>query len=297
VNIFLKNKNYQFLKGYQKNDELRNAFNDLSLKVFKLDFEVWYQSGYWNEKYVPYTLFDDKKAIANVSINIMDFIVLGKKQRYIQLGTVMTDEEYRHQGLSLFLMKKILEEWNSKCDFVYLFANSTVLDFYPKFGFSKMDEYVYFKKIEKNFSSKKIEKLNMDLQESRNKLHDYAKNTKAFSKISMQENADLVLFYSITILKEDIYYIKSLDAIVVAQFNDCQLHIFDVFAKEKVDIDKIISVLAGPQINEVLLGFTPENSDSYQVKELVGDDALFIQKDKTPLFEENKIMFPLLSHA
>src|SRR5579864_3812539 len=98
---------YTFFKGYQKNDQLRAAFNRLAEKTFKITFEVWYKAGFWNEKYIPYTLFDKDRAIANVSVNIMDFNTLGKHKRYIQLGTVMTDEDYRNKGLSRFLMEKV----------------------------------------------------------------------------------------------------------------------------------------------------------------------------------------------
>lgn len=45
----------------------------------------------------------------------MDFNVLDEKQRYIQLGTVATDEAYRHRQLSRFLMERVLEDWNQQC--------------------------------------------------------------------------------------------------------------------------------------------------------------------------------------
>ncbi|WP_283692847.1 hypothetical protein [Clostridium perfringens] len=38
----------------------------------------------------------------------MDIMIQGCKKRYIQIGTVMTDEKYRNNGLSIFLMEKII---------------------------------------------------------------------------------------------------------------------------------------------------------------------------------------------
>lgn len=81
--------------------------------------------------------------MANVSVNIMDFVILGEEKRYVQIGTVMTDENYRNQGLSRTLIKKILKEWENKCQGIYLYANNSVLNFYPKFGFSVCSEYQY----------------------------------------------------------------------------------------------------------------------------------------------------------
>lgn len=295
----LRKNDYTFFKGYQKDDQRRAEFNRLAEKVFNITFEIWYKAGYWNEKYIPYTLFDGNKAIANVSVNIMDFNVLGEHKRYIQLGTVMTDVNYRNQGLSRFLMEKVLEDWSNKCDFIYLFANSTVWNFYPKLGFSRIKEYEYFKPIKKSTLGEFI-KLNMDDQVNKDKLYDYAKNTCIFGKLSMQENADLVMFYCITVMKDNVYYIKSLDVIVIAKFNNRQIHLLDVFAKVETNLDMIIESLADEKADSVLLGFTPKDPAGYKsrvVDEIGKEEALFIQNGKTKLFDENKLMFPLLSHA
>lgn len=108
---------------------------------YGFDFEEWYQNGYWKDRYIPYALLDGNNVITNVSVNIIDFFVMGEKKTCIQIGTVMTDKEYRNQGLNRFLMKKVLEEWRERCDVIYLFANDSVLNFYPKFGFVSVPEY------------------------------------------------------------------------------------------------------------------------------------------------------------
>lgn len=297
MNVRLNDSEYSFFKGYQKDAAHRTAFNNLVTKVFGISFEDWYSAGYWNEKYIPYTLFDGGKAVANVSVNVMDFNVIGKQQRFIQIGTVATDEEYRNKHLSRFLMEKILAEWGDQCDLIYLFANKTVLEMYPKFGFGRVQEHEYFKSVEKSDTSSNIEKLDMDIQANRDFLYDYARNTKVYGNLSMHENADLVMFYCTSFLKRDVYYIKSLDVIAVATYNENRLHLLDVFGKVDTDLDKIISSLVNPQINEVVLGFTPKDCSSYEVRETHGDDALFVQKGKSKLFDKNKVMFPLLSHA
>lgn len=292
----MADKEYTFLIAYQNENNYRAAFNILTQKVFGISFENWYQAGYWNENYIPYTLFDEGKAIANVSVNVMDFNILGKQQRAIQIGTVLTDEEYRNKSLSRFLMDKVLDEWHEKCDFIYLYANKSVLEMYPKFGFNRVNEYEYFKFVNTSDKSDFV-RLNMAMQSDRDKLYEYAKNSHVFSKIAMHENADLVMFYCLSVLKESIYYSKTLDVIAIATFNDNQLLLFDMFSKKEVKLDKVINSLVNPKIDKVILGFTPNDCSSYETREILGDDALFILRDKFKLFDENKIMFPLLSHA
>ena len=41
-------------------------------------------------------------------------------------------------------MEWILQNWSDRCDGIYLFANDTVLDFYPKFGFLPAEEAQVF---------------------------------------------------------------------------------------------------------------------------------------------------------
>ena len=71
MKITLSNRKYTFLIGYRNENKYRAAFNNLAKKIFGISFEEWYRAGYWNEKYIPYTLFDGERAIANVSANII----------------------------------------------------------------------------------------------------------------------------------------------------------------------------------------------------------------------------------
>lgn len=94
--------------------------------TFGFNFEKWYSDGFWQEKYIPHSMVHNEKVIANVSINIMNFNMDGIEKHYIQLGTVMTDKEYRGQGLSRYLIDKIIDEYKDKTDGIYLFANDSV---------------------------------------------------------------------------------------------------------------------------------------------------------------------------
>ena len=292
-------KELTFFKGYQQDEQKRAAFNHLAVKTFNLSFEEWYQSGYWRDKYIPYTLFDGEQAVANVSVNIMDFSIFGHKQKTIQIGTVMTDEAYRNQGLSRKLMGKVFEDWKADNHLIYLFANSTVWGFYPKLGFKSVKEYQYQRTITPTMKANFI-KLNMDKTENREKLYDYAKNAHPISKISMQENADLVMFYGITVYKNNVFYLPELDTIAIAEINGRQLQLLDVFSKKEQNLNDVIHALSDESIDTVRLGFVPKDCSSYEIipiDEKEKDEMLFLEADKTALFDENQLMFPLLSHA
>jgi GNAT superfamily N-acetyltransferase len=298
MEITLNNEKYLFLKQYQNESQSRSAFNRLANKVFKISFEAWYRTEYWSDKCIPYTLFDDKgEAIANISVNIMDFAPFGQKQRYIQIGTVMTDEQHRNKGLSRFLMEQVLNDLNEKCDFIYLYANKTALNLYPKFGFKRVTEYSYSKRVLSYSKLLRPEKLNMETQANRNLLYDYVKNTHAFGPFSMRHNPDLVMFYCISSLKDAVYYVRSLESIAIATFKGSELHLVDVFGKKETVLEDVIQSLTNTETQKVFLGFTPFDPGSYEILEASSDDVLFIQAGKTKLFDEHQLMFPLLSHA
>ncbi|WKK99868.1 GNAT family N-acetyltransferase [Paenibacillus amylolyticus] len=119
------------------------VFFELAVNTFEINFEDWYQQGYWGERYIPYSYVDGDQVIANVSVNILELIIHGEKKKAIQIGTVMTHPDYRGKGLSTRLMNKVLEEYDNKYDYMYLFANESVLDFYPKFGFKPVEEHLF----------------------------------------------------------------------------------------------------------------------------------------------------------
>ena len=67
---------YKINKYYRDNDILRKSFNELAKDTFCLDFEDWYQNGYWKDNYIPYSVTDNDRVVANASVNIMDFFYL-----------------------------------------------------------------------------------------------------------------------------------------------------------------------------------------------------------------------------
>lgn len=73
-------------------------------------------------------------------------IIDGERRHLIQFGTVMTDEPYRNRGPIRRLMTEIETDFHN-FEGIYLFANDSAFDFYPKFGFRKAKECMYRKKV------------------------------------------------------------------------------------------------------------------------------------------------------
>ena len=131
--------------GYRQDDALRQSLNTLTEAVFGLSFEGWYRAGYWGDGYIPYSFVEGERVVANVSVSPMEFRVRGQRRHYLQLGTVETCPARRGQGLSARLIRRVLADWEGRCDGLFLFANPSVLEFYPKFGFVRAGERLLFR--------------------------------------------------------------------------------------------------------------------------------------------------------
>ena len=177
------------------------------------------------DKYIPYSLLDDNKVVANVSVNIMEINIDGEEKKFIQIGTVMTDERYRNQGLARLLMEKVLDEWENKCDCIYLFANDTVLDFYPKFGFKRFYEYQCFIKTNRRKDNEIVRKIDIDYNEDRKLLEEIICNSIQISKLHVKENKNLIMFYCLDFLIDDIYYIEKYKSIAICEYDSEELFI------------------------------------------------------------------------
>lgn len=296
--VSINGRKYHFIKDFKHDNLLRASFNALAKKTFSIDFEQWYSNGYWQDLYVPYALTDQDKIVSNVSVNILDFLVFGKPKRYIQIGTVMTDPDYQNQGLSRYLMECVLSEWQDCCDLIYLFANDSVLDFYPKFGFAPAQEYQHIKAIASTASTKDVIKLDLSLEASRQLLLDKIPNSQLFSSVCMQNNPGLIMFYCTSFLKDCVYHVPAYDAIAIASYTEDTLHLHDIFCAQDVSVHDIIRDMVDTAIKRVVFGFTPKNTSNCSVQLLKEEDTtLFILKHEEQPFINNKAMFPVLSHA
>jgi len=291
---------YKLVRDYRNNECLKESFNALAMKTFELDFRGWYTKGYWNDKYIPYSFLDKDKVVANASVNKMSVIINGKTYNGIQIGTVMTDENYRNQGLAKTLMQHILKEHENTCDFIYLFANDTVLDFYPKFGFTRLNESEFSLDLEKSSIQMNVNAKvkQLTIENNLSLLEKFAKNRYVNSTIlDVKHNESLLMFYFTLIFHKAIFYVEDLETIVLMEEEENTLHIFDIISLNAQNIKAVLASIVKEATKKVVFNFTPDFTIEGMTATIMpnDDDALFVLTKK-PLLEGN-FMFPLTSHC
>lgn len=285
---------YTYIKAYKDNDKMRKSLNELAKKTFGFNFENWYSNGFWKDKFIPHSLVDGDKVIAHVSVSLMDFDLDGAEKHYIQIGTVMTDKNYRGQGLSRCLMEKVIDEYKENSDGIYLFGNDSVINFYPKFGFVKSKEYQYSKDVYSIKNIKKIQQVDISDKVNWEDFFNTVNNCVSNDRFTMN-NPGLVAFW--TRWSSSVYYLAEEDTYIVADVKGENLFIKQIIASHKVNLETVIDSF-GNDIKRVTLGFTPYDATGYTIDEYYEEDCtLFILGKDLESIENKKLIFPILSHA
>jgi GNAT superfamily N-acetyltransferase len=270
----------EFLKDYKHNEKLRNSFNQLAISTFGIQFETWYQHGFWTEKYIPYSFIKNEIVVANVSVNLVSLVIKGKVKQAVQIGTVMTHPDYRNQGLSRKLMELVLEDYKT-VDLVYLFANQSVLDFYPKFGFEAYEEIQFsIDFFNESIEPVKIRKLDGGNQKDLTFIYELATNrlpvSQTFGTIGTEE---LLMFYCTLVFPQDLYYLEEEKALVIYQIDENVLNLYDVVSCNEIDEHEILIKIAQPNVNKIIFHYNLDHKKipSYQ-EPYHSSNVLFVRK-------------------
>ncbi|MCQ6561242.1 GNAT family N-acetyltransferase [Paenibacillus mendelii] len=289
----------KFVKNYKGDEQLRKSLSELASNIFGISFERWYQFGFWSDRYIPYSYVDEGMVVANASVNKLELLIHGERRRAMQLGTVMTHPDYRNRGLSTRLMNQILEEYELQYDYMYLFANQSVLNFYPKFGFSSVQEY----QSSMDFTSSSLEtagirKLDGNSIEDAHFIHTFASERVPVSRVfGTDHSQEILMFYCMNVFSQDIYYLEREDVIAIFKKTGNQVDLFDVISKREINIEDILSLIAGNDTNRIVFHYTPDYKGiPIQSHILKGSEVLFV---KTHGYNHlpDRFMHPTVSQA
>ena len=287
-------KDFCIEKNYRNNEVLRASFNRLAEKTFGLNFENWYRNGFWKDNYIPYSVVIDGEVVSNVSVNACNMNYKGKLVKLIQLGTIMTDDDYRGNGYARALMEEVLKDYDGKVDGIYLFANDSVLEFYPKFGFREAKEYQFTKDVT---ISGECTAQNVPLRDKIDfdRTVEILDTKKQNAQLYMVDNPGLYMFYLSQFMTENLFYIEECNSYAIAEVEDDTLILHTIIGNGAVD--EVIRAF-GSQVKKVVLCFTPKDTSGLEKSELHEEDTTFFVQGK--FFEDSRddeYMMQAITHA
>lgn len=284
------------IADYMDRREQRQLLNQLTEKTFGFSFEPWYIGGYYEGDYIPYSYIENGEMLSNVSANRMTFLQNGVQRHYIQLGTVMTEENHRHQGLARSLMEQVLDIYKPCCDGIYLFGDLSALGFYEKMGFYVVNQYQYHLKADLSLGNT-ISGFRPLLPQERPSYLDALRHSAVYAALDQVNKYSLHMFYTAGL--DNVFYDPELQCYVVLEREGERLILQSVICKKRYPLRTILSRLGS--FAELELGFAPlpEDADLFEGILFDGgqDYRLFCLGDKLSDIESQKLYFPLLSHA
>ncbi len=287
-------RNLHIEKNYRNNDALRTSFNRLADKTFGLSFENWYQNGFWRDNYIPYSVVIDGEVVSNVSVNACNMNYKGKIVKLIQLGTIMTDNDHRGKGYARALMEEVIKDYDGKVDGIYLFANDSVLEFYPKFGFKEAKEYQYTKEVTISGECK-VRNIPLKGKADFDRAVKILDTNEQNAQLYMVGNPGLYMFYLSQFMTESLFYIEECGSYAIAEMEDDTLILHTIIGDGAVD--DVIRAF-GSKVKKVILCFTPKDTGGFVKSELHEEDTTFFVRGK--FFEDNRddeYMMQAITHA
>jgi len=278
------NKHIVFNNSNDKN--YQGMLNKLLKNIF-LDFQFWYDLNLWDDKYESYAIIEDDEIVSNICVFKTQLVFEQMQYLALSIGAVATKKEYRGKGYSKILMDHIISKYDGIP--MYLSANDSVVDFYPKFGFTRTYEKLPICNCEIN---NKIEP--QKLQYDNEKVWKYIYNRQNFS-----QKLDCLNTFSVNVfhihwgyLKGCIYEIPEIDTMIIAEQKGSTLKLIGVFSLRNLKFTELLQLLPFNNINKIEFGFMPYWSDTNYTMQEYETDPLFIRNVNCDLGD---FKFPELS--
>jgi GNAT superfamily N-acetyltransferase len=236
------------------------AFFKFTKTVFpSADFGTWIRLGYWDGVYTPHALVSGKKIIANVGATPLEIFINGERRRGVQIGTVGTLPEERSRGLSRQLMEHVIRKYERESDIFFLFANETVLDFYPKFGFKRSYESIYRYFVQKGNSGKHLNKLDLAKKGDRYLIDHMLKTRSPLTRLfGAEDYGSITWWHLINVYGKDIYYWEDKDLLIIMYAVENTLKLIDLISTVPQAPEPLINEIAGfGNTSSLLFHFPP----------------------------------------
>lgn len=295
------------VSNYVKNMRMFSMLDELAQETFGITLKKWKEEGHLGDNYIPFSYVSDGKVVANVSANLYHMRVRGREYPVVQIGTVMTDPSARGRGLSGRLMRYVVSLYEKESSMIFLFANESVMEFYPRFGFSGVHQkrYVFcaedlraegsgksdFRAV--SWQNEADRALILDISGTRIPVSDSFGLTGAVSPRTIALSSED--------MEGSIYYSDSLDVVCCMTKDGDRLVVQDVFPRKdpksigfEIFGDRFLRALPLEGIREVECEFVIDSTYENRSTQLIDayKDGLFVRSNEPLLVPGGRKLMP-----
>lgn len=279
--------------------EWQDAFIAFVPQVFAgVGFRTWRDRGGWDARYVAFAFAEGDRIVASASRQQMDVVLQGKRMRAWQLSAVGTLPEWRRRGLQEQIMQRLTRETPAD-ELMFLFANESVLQFYPRFGFRRVTEWVFQAEcaLAPSPGAAPLRTLDVARAEDRALLLRIAETAVAVSDdFSATNHGRIVLWYTSNFMPNVLRYSPEHDAIVAVEQSGALLHVYDVLAAQPFELEPVLKRVISEPIARIEFGFSPQRVwPSAKPVHEYSESPLFVRGDFA--FPTHALKFPVLAQT
>ena len=237
----------------------QDAFIDFVPRIFAgIGFGRWRDLGGWDDRYVAFSVMEGDRLVASASRMQMEVVLRGTRRRAWQLTAVGTLPEWRKRGLQEQIMKRLIDDTPGD-DLMFLFGNENVVDFYPRFGFERAQEWKFQAPWVAESVEPPLRVMDVTRAADRELLLRIAHAARpATEEFGVRDHGTILLWYCCNYMPNVLRHVPEHDAIIAVEQSGELLHVYDVLSAAPFDVPRFLRrTLSGP-VARVEFGFTPE---------------------------------------
>jgi len=243
-----------------------------------LDFGTWYHRRGWTPAYALHAVADGGELLAAVGVMRATAVVAGQEHRGAQLGAVGVVPEARGRGLMRVLLGSVLARLEREVELLHLYANETVLDFYPRLGFRRVEETDFEFAVTLAPGPTPAPWLDLDDANGRAAwLKACAGALPPTERFGMRGYGPAALWHASVLHPRAVRVLAEGEVYAVAVQRGDTLHLLDLAAPRRFNLLPVLPALLEAPIARVRFGFCPERWCAAARPTGPHDDALFVR--------------------
>ena len=276
-----------------------DRFFDFAASIFEggRTFSAWGARGGWVDGYDVFAVVVDDQIVSTVGRQSMRYVINGKERSGYQIGAVATHADHRNRGLARSLMNKVLGELDTPNQPVILFANSSVLDFYPRFGFRKLAQSSFIGHIDVHPTGTLAPRLDLAQSTERAWLADHCARASAVGLGFTARDYYPTILFHLTRQPRIAFRLDPFGAVMIVQQHGDRLLIEDLLATRPFRLKDALPYVCSQPVHTLEFSFHPEawwpNAESQALDD--GGSPLFARGAAVEV--EEPIRFPDLAHT
>jgi GNAT superfamily N-acetyltransferase len=221
-------------------------------------FRPWAERGGWRPGYEIFVIEQEGRILSTAGRQSMRLVVDGKEHAGYQLGAVATSKEHRNQGLSRRLLTWLLNQDDAATQPVILFGNKSVLDFYPRFGFSRIIQKRFVASVAIEPAADRLPTIDLGKSADRERLASLCSRARAPGTVFSARDYYPALLWLLTYKPRSVFWLDEVDAALVASTENDRLVLHDVIAARPFDLRDVLPRLVANPVRTLEFGFGPE---------------------------------------